>query len=193
MGLEIFCGKRAFPELRNQGGFSLLEMMIVVAIIGLIAAIAIPNFVDMLAEQRARAAASELVGDLVLARVEAIKQQRRVVVERGASWKEGWRVYIDSDASSSFTAGEPVIKTSNGYSGNTLKVCTITADFSNRVIFRGDGSVANAPVGAESGFRVSDDRGLGGDAGARTRNIPLSLAGRASVEVLEKSSGVVCP
>ena len=190
MGLIVF---RRGGVKQLQRGFSLLELIIVIAILGIIFAIALPNFADMLAEQRARAAASEIVGDLALARIEAIKQQRRVVVARGATWKDGWRIYIDTDGSGTFTVGELVIKTSPGFSGKTLKVCAISADFVDGVIFRGDGSVANSPIGAESGLRVSDDRGIGGEAGARTRNVVVSLAGRASVEILDKASGVACP
>lgn len=178
----------------GQRGFTLIEMMVVAAILGIIASIAIPSYTDMIAEQRVRSAASELLSDLVLARVEAIKQQRRVVVMRtGTTWKEGWRVYVDRDASGSFAAGTDVqIKAANGFGTSTTKVCAMTADFATQVVFRGDGSVGNAPIGAESGLRVSDDKGSGVATQSRSRNIVISPAGRASVEVLPFGSGVVC-
>lgn len=188
------------PAENWQRGFSLLEMIIVVAIIGILASIAIPSFNDMIAEQRVRAVASEVVGDMVLARVEAIKQQRRVVMERtGSSWKNGWNIYVDTNADGTFSVGEAVIKSFSGVTDNTMKICPITVDLADRITFRGDGTVVNVAIGTESGLRVSDDKGTtwavgnGGNPGARTRDIPVSPAGRASVETLDKAGGIACP
>lgn len=183
------------PELNK--GFSLLELMIVLVIIGILAAIAIPNFSDMIAEQRVRSVAADLIGDIALARTEAIKQQRRTVIERvGANWENGWRIYVDTDASGTLNGAEANLKSSAGYSSGTLKMRPITADLANQMIFRGDGTVFNVPIGTESGIRVSDDRGMPwvvGDSanpGARTRDVVLSPAGRASVIALDKATGI---
>lgn len=177
-----------------------MEMLIVLAIIGIIASIAVPNFTDMIVEQRVRTVASELLNDIVVTRVEAIKQQRRVNMERtGTTWKEGWRIYVDGTQNATDTpngtyeVGEVLIKESVGFGTSTLKVCPIDATLADRIIFRGDGTVSNTIIGTESGLRVSDDRGIGGNAGGRTRNIAISPAGRASIESLDKSTGVVCP
>jgi len=150
--------------------------MVVVGIVSILAAMAVPSFTGMLAEQRVRSAASELMGDLVTARIEAIKQQRSVLVTRtGASWKDGWQILVN---------GAPV-KTFNGFGGNTLKFCTFGAEFSTNITFRGDGSI-DSTIGAQSGLRISD--GL-----THSRDILISPAGRVSVDVLSTGAGLVCP
>ena len=47
MGLEMMGGLRMFRKIReDMKGFTLLELIIVIAVIGLLATIAIPQFVD---------------------------------------------------------------------------------------------------------------------------------------------------
>ena len=84
-------------------GFTLIETMIVVAIIAILAALAGPSFQDMLQKNRLAAASSALQVSLNLARSEAAKRgsnARVTVAANGAAgnWINGWTVFADGTA-----------------------------------------------------------------------------------------------
>ncbi len=64
------------------------------AVIAVLAAIALPSLANVLASQRLRAAGTDLMSSLLLARSEAIKRNARVAIapRNAGDWKSGWRV-----------------------------------------------------------------------------------------------------
>ena len=67
--------------LSRQVGFSLIEVLIAVAIIGIAATIAMPNFTRMYIDYQARATASEITRHLVLVRTRAMTSNQTLSVQ----------------------------------------------------------------------------------------------------------------
>lgn len=85
---------RSSLKFRSQAGFTLVEMVVVLVIVAILAAVAMPSLSSALANQRLRAAATDLVSALLLARSEAIKRGAQVQVAPlfAGDWNAGWRV-----------------------------------------------------------------------------------------------------
>ena len=64
----------------KQSGFTLIEMMIVIAILGIFAGIAIPNYLSYMPKHRLNGAARQVMGDLMLARMQAVSQNNEFMV-----------------------------------------------------------------------------------------------------------------
>jgi type IV fimbrial biogenesis protein FimT len=97
------------------GGFTLVELVVVVTLMAFGAIVAMPSLADAMRIQRVRAATTDLMSALLLARSEAIKRasQVRVTPRAGLDWTTGWRV-------TGVTAGDQV--DGKDALGDTLRV-----------------------------------------------------------------------
>lgn len=92
---------------RLDRGFTLIEMMVTVVLLGVLIALVTPSFRDLLRDNRAATQANALVGSLMLARSEAVKRNVPVVAcqsddaatcgGEADAWAAGWLVWPDTD------------------------------------------------------------------------------------------------
>lgn len=75
-------------------GFTIIELMIAVAIVGILAAIAMPSFTYSIQNNRVKTAATDMHISLLLARSEAIKRNDDVILAPATG---GWQITYDDD------------------------------------------------------------------------------------------------
>ena len=76
----------------HQSGFTAIELMVVVSIVAILAALAAPSFTPLIERWRVRQAAENLTSSLYFARSEAIKRGGGVALDATGGWDQGWRI-----------------------------------------------------------------------------------------------------
>ncbi len=85
--------RHRFSGLFAGQGFTLIELMVVIAIAALLMVVAAPNLQGLLAAQRVKTVSYEIVADLTMARSEALKRGQDVsLTPATGGWAAGWAV-----------------------------------------------------------------------------------------------------
>ena len=169
--------------MNKSSGFTLLELMITVGIIGIVMAIAIPSMRVFMQNDRLTTQINTLVGHLAYARNEAVLRSQQVnlctskdgeTCSGAAAWQDGWIIYEDIDGNDNFTVGETILKVKQALDGGN----TLSSTIGPTVIYDYRGFAATA-VGS---FSLCDDRGV-----ANMKSITISPTGR-----VRQGGGAAC-
>lgn len=92
------------PRISSAHGFTLVEMLIAIAIAAILLAIAVPSYNGSRLNSQLRASSNDLIGSINLARSEAIKGGSAVTMcasangeTCGGGWNQGWVVLRGDD------------------------------------------------------------------------------------------------
>lgn len=171
--------------MKQQSGFTIIELMITLAILGIILAIAVPAISDFTIKQRVSSQANEMMLSLALARSEALKLNRDVrIIPRTATasgWSDGWCV---GPASIGINCGHAdVIRVFTP--ARSVSVTSSNTANPPRFVFRRDGT-REGNVGAALKVTSPNLDNTGTDA----RCIRLTPLGRA--EIRKVAPGAAC-
>jgi type IV fimbrial biogenesis protein FimT len=122
-------------------GFTILELAVAIAIATIMASFALPSFVNWQNSSRLRGAAVNLVGDLEVAKIRAIRENSPVVAQFSS---ENYTIFVDNGADGGTAGdgirngGEPLVKYRKLPAGVTVNSTGLTlAD--DRLRFNGKG------------------------------------------------------
>lgn len=102
-------------------GFTLIELMAVVAVVAILVVVGIPTLRDTMIRSRLSGQVQEFYGTLALARSEAIKRGLPVSICKsntgtsctaGSAWRDGWIVFVnnDNDSPAAVDGGETILR-----------------------------------------------------------------------------------
>lgn len=93
-------------------GFSLVELMVTLAVVAILLAVGVPGFAEMIRNNKLRTTTNNFFSSINLTRAEAIRRGERVdmvPVDEKGDWSKGWVVFIDKNGNQKPDDGEPVI------------------------------------------------------------------------------------
>ena len=169
-------------------GFNLLELLITISIVGILASVALPSFLESVKSTNMSNLANDMHRSIVVARSEAIKRGVNVTVctsnpaktdcSNAGNWEGGW-IIREVITVAGF---DPVISIYEPFDSN-YSLHGTTADYKSNVVFSAAGEA-----------RTSGDMVLcyNGTVDVQTRTIVINRFGKVSVRGVDRKPQTSC-
>jgi type IV fimbrial biogenesis protein FimT len=177
-----------------MSGFTLLELLTVIAIAGILTAIGVPSYLYVIDSSRMASEVNGLLGDLQYARAEAIKEGQTVTACVSAdnatcaagntAWHTGWIVFSDPNANAQVDFGETVLRVQKTFVGADS---FLASNGVAAISFNREGFATAIPNGT---LITLHDQTV---SSSRTRCLAITLVGLMTTELYGvTTNGVTC-
>lgn len=175
----------ACPKLRRDAGFSLAEILIVIALVVTVTGIAVPQMMGAMQRYRTRSAAGEVAAQIRAARLAAVTTNRQMIVRFNCPVARAYR-FVE-------VTGDPAIDAL----GNAARCSMAPADADPATLPNADGSLSFLPetitFNATQDLRISTTgvvtplagglpASIGVTNGAMNGQITVTSSGRVTVQ-----------
>lgn len=157
-------------------GFSAIELMVTLAVAGILLGIGIPAFAALIANQQITAAVNDFTAAINLTRAEAIRRggHANLVPADGRDWKSGWVVFVDGNDNMRPDPDEQLVFSHDPLPDRLTVESDFTDSSAKYIAYNGSGRTrtVNNSQQSQSGtvtFRL----------GKQVRKIKLNFLGRA--------------
>ena len=176
---------------KNSNGFTLVELMVVLAILAILAAIAVPNFSTMIKDGRLSAANADFMVALQLAKSESVARVSPVSICRangnftactaGGNWAQGWIIFTDANGDGIVNGTDAILRVHEALGSLTYRG---TGDAKTDITFNPSGSTS---ITGTEAVIACDDRGF-----ASGKGIIITITGRGSSMKAAETGETTC-
>ena len=176
---------------KNSNGFTIVELMVVLAILALLAGIAAPNFASMIKDSRLSAANTDFMVALQLAKSESVARVSPVSICRangdftacaaGGNWAQGWIIFADTNGNGVVNGDDVVLQVHEALASLTYRG---TGAAKTDITFNPSGSTS---ITSTEAVIACDDRGFGSGKG-----IIITITGRGSSMKASETGETTC-
>ncbi|MET0544497.1 MAG: GspH/FimT family pseudopilin, partial [Variovorax sp.] len=135
--------------MRVSRGFTLIELMVAIAVVAVLLAMALPSFRGTIRSNRLATTTNEFISSISLARSEAIRSSRGAAVcastngtACGGTWNDGWLVWTDVNGNAAIDTGETVVRYVQGHANLSLTA----SGSATSIVFNGRGGATSTPT-----------------------------------------------
>lgn len=169
----------------GERGFTLIELMTAITVLGILLAIGVPSFTEIIRSNQLVAQTNEFVGALNLARSEALKRVASVTTcpttnnttcAGSTNWSTGYMVFFDANANGARDGVNDTLLQVYPVTTNSIVISSPTLTF-----------VRYTPVGMSAHPASAFSILRSGCVGNKARNIAISTTGRLT------TTTVACP
>lgn len=172
-------------QSRESAGFTLTELLIVIAIAGILLTFAVPSFTETIQNNRMAVQINELHASLSYARSEAVMRNGTVTVCRSSNsascagdWHDGWIVFADTNLDGDADVGEEILRVHGGLNAD------LTLSFDQTRVSYASSGIATG--GLNGTFTLCDHRG-----DTRARGLLIGASGRPRLATDSDDNGIL--